>query len=841
MYCEKCGQQLRDGAKFCNKCGAVQNESPSTSDVYSDPSAKTTYKAKKRLPMKKIIAAIISMVLLAVGSMGLIIDFHAADTDRDLTLMHRAYQSTLEQYRDGIETLENENTKNNIPSMMIAFADVFGDEKDELIFLACESDPGTEKLHIFTFADDSAKEIISDDLFIYAGQGAQPFMLFTLKGDQSLWLYRQTGDETVISTYYHFEEDENHHLTKTEKYQKTELREGIPTTGVREWYKKDGKDCDKNTFKEADQYFCSGMEQIILVGGNLFDEAYRNLIAQRYGDRCLPYDEAIKKLNDNAESDPTASADQDDWESAYSDFLVNESFREVSELKFGDETEILVYLYDLDHDGIPELLITNGYSGRATRSAYMFTLSDNKVIYLGIGPGEPYCDPADSNSLLYANYWETFGVDHWYVYDKNGNAITTKESVNDPQLFEGKDGFSMVQKTKLSEIQADHMVGMIEEYKETNPVSEKTSTAAVSRNTGEQSPFTVKRMIFGLLAILGLGGSTVSMIVIVISKQAALTIITIIIYVTGSVSAVGGVTYSAVRNKVFVTSANMTGTANVDSDSIPSCKGMSAEQAREQLEKLGYTVKTEYSYSNSIPKDSVISQHTEEGTVLIVVIVVSRGPESDEYPATEKPSEKATETTSAKAPEGYAQKLTVTADKGSSYASAVLYEWKNGKWEKVTAYQATVGSNGIGDTIEGHRITPQGIHKLGVVLSAGSVNTNMNTYRVSSSTCVVDDPGSRYYNQIMDKSSIPSGTHYDNIGKGLTNGTTYATIYIEHNGTGFSSENVVAQKGSAIGVRGQYGELKPNLGDVDISAEDMKDLLSKLDINKTPMIEIKVN
>ena len=97
----------------------------------------------------------------------------------------------------------------------------------------------------------------------------------------------------------------------------------------------------------------------------------------------------------------------------------------------------------------------------------------------------------------------------------------------------------------------------------------------------------------------------------------------------------------------------------------------------------------------------------------------------------------------------------------------------------------------------------------------------------------------RDINQILDKSSIPSGTHYDNIGNGLTNGTTYATIYIEHNGDGFSSDNVVSNKGSAIGVRGQYGSLKPNYGDVDISSADMKDLLSKLDADKTPMIEIK--
>ena len=850
MYCENCGNKIDDDALFCDKCGALQNESHSTSVIpqetdvsyeFNKSSSDKHGNPKKRSLMKKIISAIISLVILAVGSIGLTVDFFAENhdsvhpdginTNEDLIPMYRAYQSVLTKHQDGIKTLENENSKNSISSQMIAFADVVGDDKEELIFLACESYPGTEKLHIFTFVDGVAKEIFSDNLFIYAGQGLQPFMLFTLNEDKTLWLYRQTKDETEISTYYHFEED-SLNLTKSEKLKKSEVGEGIPTTGVRVWYTKDEKDCDQNAFVETDQYYRSNIDRIILVGATLFDEYYRDIIASRNDDGCLTYDEATKYLNGFSKSD---SLNDENWKSSYIDFLANESFRDESEIRYSDETEILVYLYDLDHDGIPELLMTNGYSGRATRSAYIFTWSGEKVIYLGIGPGEPYQDPDDGISPLYANYWETYGVDHWSVYYKNGNSITTKDETSDPQLFVNKANFCLVQQKGLSDVQSDNMNSLLDDYLEAPSNSESVSLTAVSGNAEKQSPFTAKRIVFGLLAILGLCGSTVSMIVIVISKQATLTIITIIIYITASVGSVGSVTYSAVQNKVFITSPRTTQTISVDSDRIPSCEGMRAVQAQQQLESMGYTVRTEYSYSNTVPKDSVISQHTEEGTILIVVIIVSRGPDT-----AEKPSENITESTDKESPDGYSQKLTVTAEKGSSYASAVLYEWENGKWKEVSAYKATVGSNGIGDTVEGHSITPQGIHKLGVVLSEESVNTNMKTYRVSSSTCVVDDPSSKYYNQIMDKSNVPSGTHYDNIGKGLTNGTTYATIYIEHNGSGFSSKNVVPEKGSAIGVRGQYGEIKPNYGDVDISAKDMKDLLSKLDINKNPMIEIKV-
>ena len=256
--------------------------------------------------------------------------------------------------------------------------------------------------------------------------------------------------------------------------------------------------------------------------------------------------------------------------------------------------------------------------------------------------------------------------------------------------------------------------------------------------------------------------------------------------------------------------------------SMPACENLKYTSAKTQLEEIGLAVTTEYEFSDDVSKDYIISQSIQKDTEIEVgsevVLTISKG--------------------SDKSPYDYEQKLTVTASKGSSYADAVLYEWKDGDWSEIATYSATVGKNGIGAAREGSSTTPQGLHELGVVLSSNKVSTNLRVYNATSNTCVVDDTNSPYYNQIMEKGSVPAGTSYDNIGKGLTNGSTYATIYIEHNGTGFSSENVVSGNGSAIGLRGQYGKLSPTYGDVDISASDMIDLLSKLDISKKPMIEI---
>lgn len=394
-------------------------------------------------------------------------------------------------------------------------------------------------------------------------------------------------------------------------------------------------------------------------------------------------------------------------------------------------------------------------------------------------------------------------------------------------------------------------IGLMIDFNEAKPAA---ASAAVDSADGgqvdtaaqEDSPFTTQRIIFGAVALAGLIGATAAFIAIVYAKRTALTVCAVILYLLTSLGCIGGVGYLAVKNQIFASGSSSAASTDAEpvktastGNIVPACSGMALEEAQKQLEEMGCIVKTEYAYSDSVPKDHVISQNVDEGTkvknALIIELTVSKGSEKATENATEKPSEKATE----KAPEGYSQKLTVVAAKGSSDAKATLYEWVDGKWMIEAEYDAAVGSNGIGAASEGSSTTPQGLFKLGVVLSQKTVNTSLNTYHVTKNTCVVDDSDSPYYNQIMEKKDIPSGTHYDDIGEGLTDGTTYATIFIEHNGDGFSSDGVVKHAGSAIGVRGQNGTLTANYGDVDISASNMKELLSKLDASKNPMIEIK--
>ena len=253
---------------------------------------------------------------------------------------------------------------------------------------------------------------------------------------------------------------------------------------------------------------------------------------------------------------------------------------------------------------------------------------------------------------------------------------------------------------------------------------------------------------------------------------------------------------------------------------MPNCAYMSMEYAKTNLENAGLVVETEYEYSNDVTKDLVIKQSVEADSQVksgsTVTLTVSKGVKPNPY--------------------DYDQKLTVSAASGSSSATATLYEWKHGDWSKLAEYDAKIGMNGIGACSEGSNTSPEGTHKLGIVLTKGDVSTWMETYIATPNTGVVIDTNSAYYNQIFEESDapIPISNYFDFTSEQFSN----AAIFIEFNGNGFSSEGVTPGAGSALFLRGKSGSLSATHGDVDISESDMDDLLSRLDPDKNPVIEL---
>lgn len=110
--------------------------------------------------------------------------------------------------------------------------------------------------------------------------------------------------------------------------------------------------------------------------------------------------------------------------------------------------------------------------------------------------------------------------------------------------------------------------------------------------------------------------------------------------------------------------------SGVSSDSdyvlMPNCEKKKFATVKTQLEGMGLKIKETYEFSDIVEKDYVINQMDGEGTQLqkgdTVSLTISKG--------------------SDKCPYDYEQKLTVTASSGSSYGTAVLYEWQEGDWKK---------------------------------------------------------------------------------------------------------------------------------------------------------------
>lgn len=206
---------------------------------------------------------------------------------------------------------------------------------------------------------------------------------------------------------------------------------------------------------------------------------------------------------------------------------------------------------------------------------------------------------------------------------------------------------------------------------------------------------------------------------------------------------------------------------------------------------------------------------------------------------TEETTEATTE--DAECPYEYSQKITVTAHAGSTSGMLTVYNWENGGWVKKFAVACVLGKNGIGsDYGEGKGVTPMGTFKLGFLMANVNPKNYMNFKMASNELAIVDDVDSERYNTLVDTNEV-GDVSVDHIGANIVNGKLNAIIYIEHNGDGLTSDGVTPGKGSVITICGNYDDVSETAGCIDISAENMTDLLTVLDGRLNPYIEITLD
>lgn len=174
-----------------------------------------------------------------------------------------------------------------------------------------------------------------------------------------------------------------------------------------------------------------------------------------------------------------------------------------------------------------------------------------------------------------------------------------------------------------------------------------------------------------------------------------------------------------------------------------------------------------------------------------------------------------------------------------SNATLVLYEWRSEGWTELMSANATVGKNGVGTNYgEGKNVTPEGVYNIGFCYGLSKPVTGLEFKKLYSNSIFVDDPLSPYYNCLVTTNEY-SGSKYENTYNQFARNNTYSTnIFIEHNGDGETPNTARAYDGSVITICGYNGSLKPTLGCIDISSNDMTKLLAYLDSSKNPVIII---
>lgn len=176
----------------------------------------------------------------------------------------------------------------------------------------------------------------------------------------------------------------------------------------------------------------------------------------------------------------------------------------------------------------------------------------------------------------------------------------------------------------------------------------------------------------------------------------------------------------------------------------------------------------------------------------------------------------------------------------SKKSKLTLIDWSNESPKKLFETNTVYfGMDGITDSPSEYKsATPKGKFKLGFAFSNHSLNTGLETLTVTSDMVWVDDPSSDYYNTVQygPANNPPKWSSAEDTYAIFNGGTNYACILIEHNGDGYTKG--ISGKGSAMYLAGKNTNLTRSYGDVNISADDMKSLLSFLDESENPYIVI---
>lgn len=340
----------------------------------------------------------------------------AEPTETPVNPAYAAYLELLTARREAIDGYFWQTYGEDARS--VALADVYGDDTPELIYIDANVDTGESwksTLHVVTAIDGAAAELYAADWDYNAGSGMR-YTLFLTENDKRLHLFTKSRDEDTRTVYSVLDEADGPSLTATELLSHRTYENGAYVV-----YTADGSQTDGAGYSAAEAELQSRWAAVIM--NNSSDDAQSAFI-ESHGCAAMTVDEAIAYLRQLIGADPEEEAGS--WESAYRSFVLDGAYLSCDggEQDYGTETDRLFGLYDLDGDGVPELIIHNGYSGRALRCAYCYGCADGAVVYLGRCPTEAYFLSGSAYTGLFGRYGDSDEA-FWSYYSKDGAAVTS--------------------------------------------------------------------------------------------------------------------------------------------------------------------------------------------------------------------------------------------------------------------------------------------------------------------------------------------------------------------------------------------------------------------------------
>lgn len=158
MYCDKCGHQLREGAKFCNKCGnAVIVEKQETYKAINRPINDHAVKSTEKEPPRPTVSKepaysdngsgkkkifIIAGICCAVLLIGVIVSLLILNKPKTNNSIYQDYIQILSKSHDEIKACEEDTD-----GQSIAIVDMNGTDTDDMVFVTRKKSTNQETEH----------------------------------------------------------------------------------------------------------------------------------------------------------------------------------------------------------------------------------------------------------------------------------------------------------------------------------------------------------------------------------------------------------------------------------------------------------------------------------------------------------------------------------------------------------------------------------------------------------------------------------------------------------------------------------------------------------------------